>query len=244
MNWIEFNNRCKRFLWFSKKEIWHLLVLLFFFAFIFSFNEWGAEVFSASAGLGNLLFALVVVCVVVLVHHFVQRVVCILFGFRPEHRVWWFGLALSLFLVFLTNGHVMFFFGSVFGIRMLEFQRIGWWRYGLNVKQQGLIAVSGNIGLILLIGLVKLLPVVSGSFFDRFVSFSILFVFFNMIPWPHSDGLLMLLGSRLYFAFLFGALIGFLVFFSAGFLTAVFLGLLLGMVAWIIFYWFFEKEWV
>ena len=82
-----------------------------------------------------------------------------------------------------------------------------------------------------------------GSFVDKMIVFSILFVFFNMIPWPHSDGCSMFLGSRLYFAFLGGALAGFLIFLSFGFLTALFLALVSGSIAWFVFYWFFEKEW-
>jgi hypothetical protein len=125
---------------------------------------------------------------------------------------------------------------------MRDVQRIGWWRYGLNVKHQGLIAMSGNIALIIFAGILKLFYTTPGSFIERMIIFSVLFIFFNMIPWPHSDGCCMMLGSRLYFAFIVGFLIGFLFFFSAGFLTAAFLGVLTGMLAWFLFYWFFEKN--
>jgi len=242
MDWIEFRDRYSRFARFSKKEAWYLLVLVFVFAFIFSFDMWGVGVFDASIGLKNLLVSFILVGIVVLVHHVVQRCVCVLFGFKPVHRIWWSGLVLSLFVVFLSNGRLMLFLGSVFGIRMLNIQRLGWQRYGLNVKQQGLIAVSGNIALVLFVGLLMLLPVVPGSFVARLIEFSVLFAFFNMLPLPPLDGGLMMLGSRLYFVFLFAALIGFLVFFSAGFLIALFLGLLSGVVAWLLFYWFFEKK--
>jgi len=242
MDWIEFRDRYSRFARFSKKEVWFLLVLVFVFAFIFSFDKWGVDVFDASAGFKNLVVSFVLVGVVVLIHHVVQRCVCVLFGFKPMHRVWWTALVLSLLVVFLSNGRLMLFLGSVFGIRMLDIQRLGWQTYGLNVKQQGLIAVSGNIALVLFAGLLKLLPVVSGSFVARLIEFSILFAFFNMLPIPPLDGGLMMIGSRLYFVFLFAALVGFLVFFGAGFLTALFLGLLSGVVAWLVFYWFFEKQ--
>lgn len=243
MDWIEFKDRFSRFGWFTKKEVVSLFLLVLCFAFILSFDQWGTDVFDASAGFANLVTAFFLVAVVVLIHHFVQRFVCVLFGFRPLHRVWWPGLVFSLFLVIVSNGSLIVFLGSVFNIQMREIQRLGWWRYGLNVKQQGLIAISGNIALIFLIGFLKLFDIISGSFAEKMIYFSILFVFFNMIPWPHSNGCLMMLGSRLYFVFLFAALIGFLVFFSSGFLTAAFLGLIIGMIAWFVFYWFYEKQW-
>jgi hypothetical protein len=166
-----------------------------------------------------------------------------LFGFKPAHSIWWPGLVFSLLIAIFSNGSLLFFIGSVFKIKMKDIQRIGWQRYGLNVKQQGLIAMSGNIALIIFAGILKLFYTTPGSFVEKMIIFSVLFVFFNMIPWPHSDGCCMMLGSRLYFAFLVGFLIGFLYFFNAGFLTAAFLGVLTGMLAWFLFYWFFEKKW-
>lgn len=241
MDWIEFKDRFSRFGWLSKKEVLNVFLLVLIFAFILSFDQWGIDVFNASEGFSNLAVAFVLVGIVVLVHHLVQRIVCVLFGFQPVHKIWWPGLVFSLFLVIVSNGGLIIFLGSVFNLRMRDIQRIGWWRYGLNVKQQGLIAMSGNLALILLIGVLKLFS--SSVFVEQMVYFSILFVFFNMIPWPNSDGCLMMLGSRLYFVFLFAALVGFLVFLSAGFLTAAFLGVISGMIAWVLFYWFYEKKW-
>jgi Zn-dependent protease len=241
MNWTECKDRCKRFLWFSRKEMRDVLILIFLFAFIFSFDQWGAEIFDFNVGLRNLFIAFVVVAIIVLVHHFSQRFVCILFFFNPLHRIWWFVLFLSLYFVFISKGLALIFFGSVFSIKMSNIHRLGWQRYGLNLKQQGLIAISGNIIVILFVALVKLLP--QSVFLDSIVLFGVLFAFFNMLPIPPLDGGLMLLGSRLYFVFLFGALVGFLLFFSAGFLTALFLGMLIGIISWAVFYWFFEKTW-
>ncbi|MBN1645204.1 hypothetical protein JW851_04185 [Candidatus Woesearchaeota archaeon] len=241
MNWIEFKDRFNRFGWFTKKEIWGMFILVLCFAFVFSFDMRGDIIFDASVGFMNLLVCFVIVGIIVLIHHLVQRSVCIFFGFKPSHSVWWPGLILSLLVMFFSNGSLVFLMGSVFKIEMRDIQRVGWWRYGLNVKQQGIIAVSGNIVLILLAGLLKLSNVVPGSFLDKFIAFSVLFVLFNMIPWPHSDGCCMFLGSRLYFIFIAGAFIGFLVFLGAGFLTAIFLGLILGLISWIVFYWYFER---
>ncbi|MBW2978624.1 hypothetical protein KY304_00765 [Candidatus Woesearchaeota archaeon] len=243
MNWIEFKDRFSRFGWFGKKEVYHLVLLVLAFAFIFSFDMWGGSVFDAQVGLKNLFVSFVLVGIVVLVHHFVQRIVCVLFGFRPFHSFWWPGLIISLFVAFISNGTLLFFMGSVFKIQMRDIHRLGWQRYGLNVKQQGLIAMSGNLALVLLIGFLKLFSAVPDSFLSRMIGFSILFILFNVIPWPHSDGFCMFFGSRLYFVFLLCALIGFLIFLTAGFLIAVFLGLVMGAIVWILFYWFFEKEW-
>jgi len=242
MNWIEFKDRFNRFGWFSKKELWYVVLLVIIFSFIFSFTQWGTDVFDASAGIKNLFIAFCVVGIVVLVHHFVQRAICLLFGFKPNHRIWWPGIILSLLVLFLSNGRLMVFFGAVFSIAMHKAYRLGWHRYGLNLKQQGLIAVSGNIAVILLVCALRLMSV-SSAFWSNVAYFSVLFVFFNMLPIPPLDGGLMLLGSRLYFVFLFSALVGFIAFFSYGLITSLFMSILLGLVCWFIFYWYFERSW-
>lgn len=243
MNLTEFRDRFSRFGWFSKKEWILVFALVLAFAFIYSFTEWGTAAFNAGEGLQNWIVAFCAVAIVILVHHFVQRAVCLLFGFRPEHRIWWTGFFASLFFILVSNGRLMFFLGSSFAILMHKTYRLGWHRYGLNLKHQGISAISGNIAVIVLIGIIKLIGIAPGSFLEKIVSFGVLFVFCNMLPIPPLDGGLMLLGSRLYFAFFFGALIGFLAFFSWGFLSALFSGLVVGLIAWFIFYWYYERNW-
>jgi len=242
MNWIEFKDRFNRFGWFSKKELWYVFLLVIIFSFIFSFTQWGADVFDASAGLTNWFVAFCAVGIVVLVHHFVQRVFCLLFGFKPQHRIWWTGIIASLLIMFLSNGRLVIFLGAVFSIGMHKAYRLGWHRYGLNLKQQGLTAVSGNIAVLLLVCILLFVSVVS-PFWKSVAYFGVLFVFFNMLPIPPLDGGLMLLGSRLYFVFLFSALVGFIVFLSYGLITSLFFALMLGIICWFIFYWYFERSW-
>jgi hypothetical protein len=148
MNWIEFKDRFNRFGRFSKKEVLNVIILVLIFAFIFSFDMWGGTVFDASEGFKNLIISFILIGIVVLIHHYVQRFVCILFGFKPAHSIWWPGLVFSLLIAIFSNGSLLFFIGSVFKIKMKDIQRIGWQRYGLNVKQQGLIAMSGSYSLI------------------------------------------------------------------------------------------------
>src|SRR3989344_5959608 len=60
---------------FTKKEITYLLVASIIAGFVFSFDEWGTEVFNLSAGLINLLKAVILVLIIYTVHTFSQKLI-------------------------------------------------------------------------------------------------------------------------------------------------------------------------
>ena len=53
ISWAEYQDRIKRYFWFSKTETRDFILLVFFFAFILSFDKWGVDKFDVALGLKN-----------------------------------------------------------------------------------------------------------------------------------------------------------------------------------------------
>ena len=101
LSWHEYRERLKKYFWFSKREWYDLAFLVFFFALIFSFNKWGLVTFDFFTGFKNLILAIFIVGISVFIHHAVQRLFALYFGYKPEQRIWWIGILFGL--IFLTH---------------------------------------------------------------------------------------------------------------------------------------------
>lgn len=238
----------KRYFWFSKEELKSLAVVILVFAFIFSFREWGEETFNFSIGLKNFITALVIVAIGVFIHEAGQRLAALKVGFRTEVRVWWYGIIAALILCFISRGSIMFFAATGVWIHHMAIHRLGAFRYGPNVQAFGVIALMGPVANILAATLVKFLQVnlhlfpMNSILIDKFFLFSWLFAVLNLLPIPPLDGSRLLFYSRLTYAFVFGAIAGYLILYSLGVYSYVF-ALACGGLVWLLFYIFFEREW-
>ncbi len=238
----------KRYFWFSKTEIKSLAIVILVFAFIFSFREWGYETFDFWIGVANFFRAAVIVAIGVFIHEAGQRLSALKIGFKTEVRVWWYGIILALILCFISRGTLLFFAATGMWIHHLAAHRLGYFRYGPNVRAFGVIAMMGPIANILAATIVKFLQVnlhllpMNSVFIDKFFLFNWLFAVLNLLPIPPLDGSRLLFYSRLTYAFVFGAIAGYLILYSIGIYSYVF-ALLMGGAVWLLFYIFFESKW-
>ena len=238
----------RRYFWPSKEEIKGLAIVVLVFAFIFSFREWGEETFDLFVGLANLFRAIIIVAIAVFIHEAGQRLAAIKVGLKTEVRVWWYGLMAALILAFISRGKLMFFAATGMWIHHLAVHRLGSFRYGPNVQGFGVIALMGPVANILAATFVKFLQVnlhiipMTSVFVQKFFFFSWLYAVLNLLPIPPLDGSRLLFYSRLTYAFVFGAIAGYLVLYSLGIYSYI-LALIIGGVVWLLFYLLFESEW-
>lgn len=246
LSWHEYRERLKRYFWFTKRELYEFALLVFFFALIFSFNKWGVEAFDFSTGLRNLLLAIVIVGISVFVHHAVQRLFAIYFGYKPEQRIWWLGVLLGLVLIIFSNGRLMVFAGSYVMIHMHSMLRLGKHRYGPSIKTLGFVAIFGPLANLLFAGILKAINMSVGSpVLESFIGFNFMLAVYNALPLPPLDGSKMFFGSRLAYVFFIGIILSFLLFmyvFGFSFVVALILALLIGVVSWIAFYLGIERS--
>jgi Zn-dependent protease len=238
----------RRYFWFSGRELRSLAIVVLAFAFIFSFNEWGYEKFDFLIGVGNFFMAIIVVALAVFIHEAGQRLAALKVGLKTEVRIWWYGLLAALILVFISRGKLMFFAATGMWIHHMAVHRLGHFRYGPNVQAFGVIALMGPVANIIAATFVKFLQVnlhlipMESVFVQKFFFFSWLFAVLNLLPIPPLDGSRLLFYSRLTYAFIFGAIAGYLVLYSLGIYSYV-LALVIGGAVWLLFYVFFERKW-
>ena len=247
MNWKSYSDKVSRYFPFTKKEWIHFIVITLIFAFVFSFNEWGIEVFDFLTGIKNLTIASVIAGVSILVHHSVQRLIAIKYGHRLEHRTLWLGLFICLFAAILSNGSFLILIGSALKASFMPIHRLGKSKLGINLKSLGMIALSGPLANIAFAGIIKLINFgAQQAFLDKLIIFNMLFALFNLIPIPPLDGSYIFLGSRLFYAFSTGlilAFIGLFLLLGVSFILALLISLVFGFFCFILFYLLFEVKW-
>ena len=245
ISWHEFKDRLKRYFLFNKLETREFFLVVLFFALILSFDDWGIEKFNLVAGFKNFFIAFCIVAVSVFLHHAVQRCAALYFGYRPEQRIWWLGILISLILLIFSNGKVMVFAGCYIMTHMLTSQRIGKHRYGPSIRTLGYIAMFGPLANFLFAGILHTINLsLNSPVLTTMVGFNILFAIYNIIPIPPLDGAKMLFASRLAYAFFFAAVAGYLALVYAlgvSILFALFVAILCGIIGWIVFYLMFER---
>lgn len=238
----------KKYFWFSGQELRGLAIVVLVFAFIFSFREWGVDRFNVVTGLGNFFTAMIIAAIVIFIHEAGQRLSALKVGLKTEVRVWWYGLIAALILCFISRGRIMFLAATGMWIHHLAVHRLGYYRYGPNVQAFGAVAMMGPLANIAVATFVKFLQVnlhlipIDSVFAQKFFFFSWLFAVLNLLPIPPLDGSRLLFWSRLTFAFVFGAIAGYLVLYSMGVYSYI-LALVIGGAVWLGFYIFFERKW-
>ncbi len=195
---------------FTKKEVKYIFIVALIAAFIFSFNEWGAERFNALIGIKNLLIAFIFCIVIYFLHSFAQKLVADHYEYRIEFTLIEIqkriketkkifsipiGPIISLLLTLISNGRFIFLIlNSYEHIPQKEF-RIG--RQWANIKEfeEAQIALAGPLSQIILLVIFKLLMPLS-LIFNKAMFITSVIAIYHMLPLPQVDGIKVLFGSR------------------------------------------------
>jgi len=238
MSWHNFKDKLKRYFPFSDKEKKDFLITVAVMAFIFSFNKWGIEKFNLSYGIKNLLISIGIVAVSLFAHHAAQRATSLYYGFRTEHKLWYWGLGIGFVLAVLTNGQVLFLAASGITIHLLTVHRLGFFRYGPNVEVLGKVAASGIGANLVLAGIGYGIASLAGTEpMNSFVVFNLLFAAWNILPIPPLDGSIILPYSRAFYYFIIGTIASYFFLLLVGInslLFAIILGFIFFVFAWAI----------
>lgn len=249
MSWQNYADKVKRYFALSRTEWRGFGLLVLVFAFMWSFTQWGTTTFDFQQGLKNFVFALVIVTLSLGMHHAVQRLMGLRYGYRIEHRVWWVGLLAGLLALVLSNGKVLIFAASMMQAHFLPAHRLGAFRYGPSLRQIGAVALTGNIVVVVITFLLSML--FPQQFFTELLSFTLLFALYNMLPIPPLDGLHVFVGARtsyggsFTYTFTVSAFIGFfLIYYLAniGFIWSLLLAILVGVFGWFAYTVLVEKK--
>ena len=247
MSFRDFADKAKRYAGFSaveKREFW---LAAFVLGFVYSWNKWGGAEFDAWVGLGNLLFAVLTALIALAAHHWGQRLWGVSRGIQVEHKVWWYGAGLAFIVAILSNGNFSILAVTGTYITILSVHRLGRYRYGPQVKDYAMIALMGPLANVLLAGFVKSLQLyvlpLPVALVDQFFIFNMAFAAWNLLPIPPLDGSRVIYASRLLYALIAGAVIGYIFLIQAFGVFSWLWALLIGLVTWLVFYIVLERTW-
>lgn len=235
---------------FSKKEIKYILIAALIAAFVFSFNEWGIEKFSAAIGAKNLLIAFVFCSIIYFSHSLAQKFMADYYEYKIEFTLidikskikkagkavtLPMGPIITLLLIFISGGKFVFLIlNSYEHIHHKEF-RIG--RRWINLKEfeEAQIALAGPLSQIFLLIIFKLLLPFS-IIFNKAMFIASVIAIYHMLPLPKVDGSKIFFGSRtLYIASLIFIIAFIALIFHMSTIQTIILALLFSMVLSIIY---------
>ncbi|HLC62464.1 MAG TPA: hypothetical protein VJI52_05615 [Candidatus Nanoarchaeia archaeon] len=242
---VDLIDKLKKYYTFTKYEVRGYVIAILAIAFIISFREWGEGQFDLTAGLFNLFNSVLIVALSILVHDAGQRIWGLAIGYKIEFKMWSFGVVLGLILAFVTNGKFWLIIPGTFMLHHLAGHRLGFFRYGINIIGQSMVALAGPLFTLMLIILLKILYAINPNpLLQKAIMFNIIYNITNMLPIPVLDGGKIFFGSRMIYAFVMPAMIvaTILMIVDIPVFFAVVLSLLVGVILWIWYYVSFERK--
>jgi Zn-dependent protease len=244
MSFRDFADKVRKYAGFSvteKREFWIAALVL---GLAYSWNTWGTVAFDFWVGLGNLLAAFIIALIALYAHHFGQRLYGLHKGYLVEHKVWWYGAGVAALITLLSGGSFVFLAVTGTYITIHTIHRLGKYNYGPNVKEYAMIALMGPLANIIVAGFVKSVQLAIGIpslLVDQFFVFNLAFAAWNLLPLPPLDGSRIVFSSRLLYALVAGAAIGYVLLIHYLNVYSWVWALAIGLVTWLVFYLTLEK---
>ena len=242
-------DKTKRYYKYSVDELKGLIISILVLAFIVSFKEWGyGDNFNAIVGLKNLFIAIILITITILIHDGAQRISALHSGFRIEYKMWWYGLLIGLILVFISKGNIWFLAPGGILFHHMATHRLGFFRYGVNIRSVGLITLIGPIANIIFATLIKVSQVnlhlfsVDNIILNKIFLINWVFAVWNLLPIPPLDGVKVFQFSRLTYVALFGFIAGYVALIKFLGVYSYIIALAVAAVVWFAYYIGFERK--
>lgn len=190
-------------------ELKNLIISILVIAFVISFKDWGVgDEVDVLMGLTNFLIAIVIVTVSFFVHHLAHRAAALSVGYKPEYKLWTWGLLLALTIAIISRGNVWFIIPGGIMVHHLAGFRLGFFRYDLNYFGTGLLSALGAVATMIFALFLKIIYLIIPSpIIHKALIFNILFAVYMILPIPPADGSRMFFGSRMVYVFIFSAIV-------------------------------------
>lgn len=204
----------------KKKEVVSLLVCSIILGFIFSFQKWGFEDFSASEGLGNWFSLSIISLIGLLVHYLGIVIFARKYSVSSEFKLWttskktitsffkflqpvlpnkiYSGIIVPLLFAFFSNGFLKLPLVGVTELKEDPSKLLKLKHKYLTEYKQGLIHLAGPMANLLL---ALVLATINNSAFSTLISINYYLAIFTLLPIGSFDGTKVLFGSRLLYFF-------------------------------------------
>jgi len=188
-----------------------------------------------------MLVSMGIVAISMLIFLTGQRVAGLSAGYRVEFQMWWPGLILALIVTFIARGHIWIPIAGGMLIHHMSGHRLGFFRYGLNMLDNGIIAACGPLFNILFATILMQFanwfgPASGVPIIDKIYWFNMVFALVNMIPIPPLAGSKLMYHNRLPFVFIFSFIVVYALLAMVFHFYSWILALLGAIAIWLIYY--------
>ncbi len=239
--WAEFIYRVRDFFRFSRRELRDLTIALLVVALAFAYDD-GGEVFVLRLWLLNYVKVLFMVFLAFVVHESAHKLLGLALGLRTEYKLWSLGIYITLISTFLSQGKIYIILpGGVMFFHMTV-QRLGHFRYGLNLLSSGLISAMGPLSNLIMATFWETLALagLAPDFFHQMTFINLYYAVFSMLPLPNLDGISLFFASRMNYVFFFSILVCYIVLFVLGVYSLIW-ALLLAGCCWFLYWYYIEQ---
>lgn len=180
-----------------------------------------------------LLFALVGSAVAVYTNVLVQKAFALRRGLKTTANWTPIKLALALLVGIFTFSRFPIVFSPDLDARLQPFQRVGKWRYDVNLKDYAKMGAAGMFANVAVAGFVAAISGMHDPLSRAIVIASAFSAVGTIVPIPRSPGFFLLFVSTVYYALALGlAAVGVIIAYT----SAVWLGVSFGLVATVLFW--------
>ncbi len=240
-DWAELKYRIRDFFWFSPRELRDLFIAMAVITFAFAYDD-GSETFLLSAWLFNYLKIFIIVLLAFFFHESAHKIMGLSLGIRTEYKLWTLGTYITLLCTFLFQGKIAILLTGGVTFYHMAIQRLGHFRYGLNLLSCGIIGAMGPLANLVMATFWETLAIygIMPDLFHQMTFINLYYAVFSMLPLPNLDGISLFFASRLNYVFFFSILLCYIGLFIIGVYSLIW-ALLLAGVMWFL-YWFYVEQ--
>jgi hypothetical protein len=238
----EMRYRIRDFFVFSPRELRDLFIAMAVITFAFAYDD-KQETFVLAHWLFNYLKIFIIVFIAFIVHESAHKIYGLSIGIRTEYKLWPIGVYITLLSTILFQGKLAILIPGGVTFYHMAIQRLGHFRYGLNILSCGLISAIGPLTNLIMATFWETLAIngIFPDFFHQMTFINLYYAVFSMLPLPNLDGITLFVASRMNYVFFFGVLLSYITLFVLGVYSIIW-ALILAGVLWGSYWYFFEQN--
>ena len=241
VSYAELKYRIRDFFVFSLRELRDLVIAMAVIAFAFAYDD-KQPTFVLAYWMLNYVKIFCMVAIAFFFHESAHKIFGLTIGIRTEYKLWTTGVYITLLCTLLFQGKIYVIIPGGVTFYHMVIQRLGHFRYGLNLLSCGLIGAMGPLANLIMatfwetLALNGILP----DFFHQMTFINLYYALFSMLPLPNLDGISLLVASRMNYVFFFGILLFYVVLFALGVYSLIWAIIAAGIL-WVA-YWYYVEQ--
>ncbi|MFT4282883.1 MAG: hypothetical protein ACMXX6_00475 [Candidatus Woesearchaeota archaeon] len=187
------------------QELKFFILIILTAGFILSFRAWGTQRFDLQLGLQNLILYTLTFAIFYLIFIISQKIIAYKLGYSSEFTLWPLGPMIGVLITFMTYGVIPFLYLGAIDIKTIPRLRLGKLRTSMNFKDLMYVGITGPLTLLLVTVLI-LEPIyflTRLEILKTIIWICALIIFYTTLPLPNSNGVNILLYSKLIWIIIF-----------------------------------------